>query len=282
MATEETGILPAERSSNMNVKNLRLVSRITLALAATSFISGCNTNSGAYTEKEMYVQPFTEMLQFHGQIAWDQSSVIQYTTSQKVMGMTIESTTELYPHTWEITETYTSPFSCTIHESGGLVEIPVGELPDNMNAEDMINRWAYIYTAPFVLPEIGGQQYLGPVTIDGRPYDAVLVTPDESSQCPCNWYLAYVTAQGNDVGSGHLAMLRYPVPEGMPGMEGYTEQVVVYDPLTVESTPYGDLILPAHVNVYPWNGNYDDNGAEGAPVTDQPFAEVDFTFISAS
>jgi hypothetical protein len=252
-----------------------IATRLGLIVGVAALLSGCageNGDSMARPAPEPVTtetpQAVEDMLAAHGDAAWDELSAVVYSTDVDFAGIPYQSQTRLEIDAWMITERVSEPAEFTMRQGGGLVEVPEGTPPPGFNVEAMINRWAYFFAAPFVMDEEGtGLTYLGPVLIDGRLYDAVRVDPDlGNSTCPMEWLVAYITSPGNEVGVGHLAMLRYPVVAPMQDDDMVTgEHVAVYEPLAAYDTPAGQLVVPETITFHPWIGEFGIDGAEGEP-----------------
>ncbi|MCK4873649.1 MAG: hypothetical protein KAS72_13085 [Phycisphaerales bacterium] len=258
------------------------ISRSGLWLAASAaLLGGCAAPEpgGGPAVEATELAPIVVMEQAHGKAVWDQLSVISYGTDLQFGDLAIGSTTDLELGPWRITERVTSPFQATIRSAGGLIEVADGEISEGYPTEFMVNTWARFFAAPFWMSDPGAShEYLGRVEIDGYPYDAVRITfENDPSEA---WYICYITAPENEVGGGHLAMLRYTVIcFGTPDAEGLEEHVAVYHQLEDVDVAGGRIIIPQVVSFHRWVGAYEDVGAGGQPNMDEELGEVLYTLL---
>ncbi len=264
-----------------------ITTRLVLGLGAAVLLTGCGGGGQQQTLAPVATVPdcVEDMSEAHNAAAWWQLATVEYSTAVNFQGMPYRSQTVLGLADWSISETVSEPTSFTMRAAGGLEEVlPGGELPEGFNVAAMIYRWPYFFAAPFVLAEeTSGMEYLGPVLIEDRLYDAVWIEPDTGdSTCPCDWMIAYITSAGNEVGTGHLAMLRYPVSYAT-GEDSVVaaEHVAVYEPLESVPTGAGRVVLPGTLTFHPWMGSLEVDGPEGMPSLDETLGTVEFHLLNA-
>jgi hypothetical protein len=263
-----------------------ITTHLVLGLGAAALLAGCGTTERQGLAPALSVPDCVEdMSEAHNATAWWQFGTVEYTTEVDFRGLPYRSHTVLGLGDWSISETASEPTSFTMRAAGGLEEVlPGGELPEGFNVEAMIYRWPYFFAAPFVLAEeTSGMEYLGPVLIEDRLYDAVWIEPDTGdSTCPCDWMIAYITSAGNEMGTGYLAMLRYPVtyPTGENRVVA-AEHVAVYEPLEGVPTSAGEVIVPGTITFHPWQGTLEVDGPEGMPALDETLGTATFHLQNA-
>ncbi len=262
-----------------------ITTRVVLCVGAAGLLAGCQgTPMSGHDADQPLPEPVQDLLTAHGEDAWEALSTIEYATEVDFAGIPYRSQTRLAIDEWSIEERVSEPVAFTMRQVDGLVEVSEGDAPSGFNVDAMINRWPYFFAAPFVIGrDAAALTYLGPVLVDGRIYDAVRVDPDVGdSVCPVDWLVAYITSPGNEVGIGHLAMLRYPVTFPAQGGEMVTaEHVAVYEPLAAYETVAGEIVVPETITFHAWIGDFSTDGPEGTMNADETLGTVTFHVLDA-
>jgi hypothetical protein len=236
-----------------------------LAVVAAA-LSGCQTSEQESNDVVATAGPVVAMEQAHGQSAWDGFKVVTFGADIQFGGKVLSMLTEVEPETWTIAQTVLSPSSATIRHAGGLTEVTAGGLTDDWDIEHVATFWPHVYAAPFRVATPGTRfEYVGSEVIDGYPYEVIEVQYDDLSGSPFEMCHYYITAADNEVGYGHLAMMRYPV-------DG-EEHVAVFEPLLAVEVDGAEIIFPQTVEFYRWTADGPDMG--------ESLGMAQYTFISA-